>query len=122
MRRPRAPDDPDHPGNLKKSIGIKRWSGRKWSGVGAEAFWRQTPAETRLVLTAAGERLAYRRTIWAAWHVAGLARAKKLPPLPKVLRGLDGKPRRMTSDQMLREIEAIALMTGGQDLRKGKPH
>jgi hypothetical protein len=38
-----------------------------------------------------------------------------------VLRRLDGKPRRMTPDQMLREIEAITLMSG-RDLRKGKPH
>lgn len=28
-----APEDPEHPGSLKQSIGIRRWRGKKWSGV-----------------------------------------------------------------------------------------
>jgi HK97 gp10 family phage protein len=34
-----APDDPDHPGSLKKSIGVKRWSGSKWAGVVIGPRW-----------------------------------------------------------------------------------
>jgi HK97 gp10 family phage protein len=34
-----APDDPDHPGSLKDSIGVRKWKGRKWTGVVIGPKW-----------------------------------------------------------------------------------
>ncbi len=52
-----------------------------------EAFWALTPRETFMVLEAAGRRWEreHRRDAWLAWHVAALGRAKKLPPLQRLL-------------------------------------
>lgn len=57
-------------------------------GVTVADFWAMTPAETLAVLDAGiwREELADRRIGWLAWHTAALQRAKRLPPLSRLVR------------------------------------
>lgn len=52
-----------------------------------------TPVETMAVLDAAAWRMEREQRMqgWLAWHVAALSRAKRLPPLRRLLRVSDGK-------------------------------
>lgn len=53
------------------------------AGLSPREFWGLTPWQFWECLTAVGERmLEDRKTdLWKAWHVAALARARKLPKL-----------------------------------------
>ncbi len=80
------------------------------AGIGIEEFWRLTPVETVMSIEAAVWRANHeqRARAWLAWHVAALSRARKLPPLRRLLR----EPRRALSEHELaerdREHEAAA--------------
>lgn len=56
-------------------------------GLAVEEFWALTPREMRLVFEARAEqaRLAHRQRAWLAWHVAALTRAKRMPPLARLI-------------------------------------
>ncbi|WP_137387965.1 phage tail assembly chaperone [Rhodoligotrophos defluvii] len=95
------------------------------AGLQPGQFWELTPHELRLFLAGAAdrERARYRRAVWAAWHQAGFARAKRMPSLTTVLDRVDGrKPRRMSPDDQLRMITMLNNAFGGEDRRKGQAH
>lgn len=86
-------------------------------------FWRQTPFETKLAIEAATarEKRAYRRELWAAWHVVWIDRnaVKRMPSLTDMLARLDKPAPKLTDpDEMLRQIVLINSSFGGADLRK----
>lgn len=55
--------------------------------VGILAFWEMTPRETVQEIEAANWRLEQdqRARAWLAWHTAALSRARKMPPLARVV-------------------------------------
>ena len=79
-------------------------------------FWALTPRETFMVLEAAARRFEreHRRDAWIAWHVAALSRAKKLPPLQRLmparpartLHGAELAKRKAEMDELTRTLGA----------------
>lgn len=71
-------------------------------GLTVEAFLSLTPRETALTFEAAAKRMERerQRDAWLAWHVAALVRAKRFPPLKRVL-GLD-KARPLEGEELER--------------------
>lgn len=96
------------------------------AGVTDAEFWASTPYLTRLAVEAASERVkdGYRRALIAAYHVALWQRSKRMPPLRRVLKGLEprrGPPRRMSPADMLKQIELWNAAFGGRDNRRPPP-
>lgn len=90
------------------------------AGLTVEGFWGLTPRETQRVFEAAAWRwrTEQRRLMHAAWHVAALGRAKKMPSLRRVL-GED-RARRLTPGEAATrraEFEELKERMGGD--RKG---
>jgi hypothetical protein len=56
-------------------------------GYDQESFWDQTPRTLSLAFEADNEnrRRAHNDRAWAVWHIATLQRAKRIPPLSKLL-------------------------------------
>ena len=81
---------------------------KAWVGAGQEPslFWRLTYREIGVILGGVSLRLQreHNERAWAAWHIAAMSRAKKMPKLKELLQE-DKKPtgRRMTPEQ----IEAV---------------
>lgn len=99
------------------------------AGMSDAEFWQSTPYLTRIHVECAveRERMAYHRTMFAVWHGAAWGRIKRMPPLSKALHGFTpkrGRPKRMTPDEMLAQIELWNVAFGGKDRRKSKlpPH
>ena len=71
-------------------------------GIGVREFWSLTPRETYMVLEAATWRLEreHRRDAWLAWHIAALSRAKRLPPLQRLI--APGKARALQGEELER--------------------
>ena len=77
-------------------------------------FWSLTPRETYAAIEAANWRLEreHRRDAWLAWHVATLSRAKRMPPLQrliapgkaKALEGEELEQRRTEHREIMRKI------------------
>jgi len=70
-----------------------------------------TPAETLAVIDAAAWRadLEFKRDIRLAWHVAAFTRAKRLPPLRRLLK--PGRTRKLTGEDLAkRRAEHAELM------------
>lgn len=57
------------------------------AGIGPAEFWGLTPYQTRMVLAALHDRRAEQ-----AWLTAALSRAKKMPPMEKVMAGKTASP------------------------------
>lgn len=78
-----------------------------------------TPREVGAAIEAFAWRMEreHRRDAWLAWHVAALSRAKRLPPLRRLLgggetRALEGEElerRRRERDEMLEQIDVEKL-------------
>jgi len=78
-------------------------------------FWALTPRETYTVIEAANWRLEreHRRDAWLAWHVAALSRAKRMPPLQrliapgkaKALEGAELERRRTEHREIMQKID-----------------
>lgn len=58
------------------------------TGITVADFWGMTPRETWAAMDAAAWRMEQeqRNRAWLAWHTAALSRAKRMPPLSKLLR------------------------------------
>lgn len=87
-------------------------------GIGVLEFWDLTPAETYAAIEGAikREELRQRKDLALAWRIAAFTRAKKLPPLKKVLNTAPAKPLRGAErDRRRREF---AEMTTNLDLSK----
>jgi hypothetical protein len=56
-------------------------------GVTVESFWSMTPRETYATIEAAAWRAEQEQKAraWLAWHTAALSRAKRMPPLARLL-------------------------------------
>jgi hypothetical protein len=61
------------------------------AGITPDEFWSATPREISIRLKGAlwREQQAARLVVSEAWHVASLMRAKRIPSLKVLLRGLD---------------------------------
>lgn len=70
-----------------------------------------TPRETMQTIEAATWRLEQeqRERAWLAWHVAALSRAKKLPPLGRLLKSPEAKD--LSGDELERRQEEFESMT-----------
>ena len=85
------------------------------------AFWHLTPHECKIYCEQRvdAELAAYRRALWAAWHVAAFSRQKRLPNLARIMRKLDQRgPERQSPKKILMMVEMINSAFGGKDLRK----
>lgn len=93
------------------------------AGMSEGEFWKSTPFQTRLFIEAAAERerLAYRRAIWAAWHMAAFERSKRMPKLSQVMQQVERKKptTRKSPAQLLAMIVDMNAAFGGKDLRNG---
>ena len=71
-------------------------------GVGVLEFWSLTPRETYATIEASSWRLEreHRRDAWLAWHIAALSRAKRLPPLQRLI--APGKARTLVGEELER--------------------
>lgn len=56
-------------------------------GYDHESFWDQTPRTLSLTAKAYNERMTdeHNERAWLAWHIAGLGRTKRMPPLRSML-------------------------------------
>lgn len=63
------------------------------AGIGILVFWEMTPCETTQEIKAANWRLeqGQRARAWLAWHTAALSRAKKMPPLARLVNPPEAK-------------------------------
>ncbi|HSH44001.1 MAG TPA: hypothetical protein VK973_17895 [Arenicellales bacterium] len=60
-----------------------------------------------------------RLAMWAAWHAASFQRAKRIPPLERLMRKIGRrKPARKSPQQLLRVAEQITALFGGTDKSK----
>ena len=88
-----------------------------------------TPRETSAAIEAFTWRMEreHRRDAWLAWHTAALSRAKRLPPLRRLLGGgetreLGGEElerRRRERDEMLEQIDVKKLNAAMRRRRGG---
>ena len=88
-----------------------------------------TPRETNAAIEAFAWRVEreHRRDAWLAWHVAALSRARRLPPLRRLLGGgetreLKGEElmrRRRERDEMLERIDVGKLNEAMMRRRRG---
>ena len=81
-------------------------------------FWSLTPHETYAAIEAAGWRMerAHKRDLCLAWHVAALSRAKRLPPLKRLL-GTD-KARALEGEELERKRAEHREIMQKIDVRK----
>ncbi len=101
------------------------------AGLGVEEFWRLTPRETHAAIEAwawqleqEGERatelirLAKKIAGWLAWHTAALQRAKRMPPLQRLIGG--GETRKLTPEEARKrkaEFEELKRIAGNRPRR-----
>jgi hypothetical protein len=108
------------------------------AGLGVEEFWRLTPRETHAAIEARawqleqeGERatelirLAKKIAGWLAWHTAALQRAKRMPPLQRLIGG--GETRKLTPEEAKKrkaEFEELKRIAGNRPRRgeRGSSH
>jgi hypothetical protein len=70
---------------------------------------------------AIARRRAQQAALWAAWHVASLTNAKKLPDLPQLLRKLEPLESRVMSPKAQRlSILSLAQAFGADVVRRKK--
>ena len=71
-------------------------------GVSVAEFWSLTPRETYAVIEASAWQLEreHRRNAWLAWHIAALSRAKRMPPLQRLI--APGKARALEGEELER--------------------
>lgn len=93
-------------------------------GLDPGRFWSLTPREISREFMAR-EKAVARATAenaWLAWHVAALTRAKKLPPLKKMIDGLTrpNRANRQSPEIQLAMMKSMFLAFGGdpQQLRE----
>lgn len=87
-------------------------------GVGVLEFWSLTPRETYAVIEASSCRLEreHRRDAWLAWHIAALSRAKRLPPLQRLI--APGKARALKGEELERRRAEHREIVQKIDVRK----
>ena len=80
-------------------------------GMSAVEFWAATPREIYATIQAAAWRLEqeHKRDVWLAWHVAALSRARRLPPLARLLGS--GKARALEGEELEERRTEHAEMT-----------
>jgi hypothetical protein len=90
-------------------------------------FWDMTPREIQAAIEADIWRreLVHRRDAWLAWHVAALSRAKRLPPLQRMLGG--GQTRELEGEELERRrrehqeiMEKIDVQKINEALKHGR--
>ena len=87
-------------------------------GYDHEAFWDQTP-HTLALTVQAHERIKanqHNEAAWHTWHIAGLQRSQRLPPLRKLM----VKPRHPQTDldEQLEGLKRWVRATGGKIIYK----
>jgi hypothetical protein len=93
------------------------------AGISAPEFWELTPVETFMSIEASVWREERRQqaALTAAWVTAKLSRAKRIPPLKRLLKS---KPRRLSKAELARRGEEFKEMSRNIDLeainRRGK--
>jgi len=87
-------------------------------GVGVLEFWSLTPRETYAVIEASSCRLEreHRRDAWLAWHIAALSRAKRLPPLQRLI--APGKAKALKGEELERRRAEHREIVQKIDVRK----
>lgn len=86
-------------------------------GYDPESFWDQTPRTLSLAFEAGNEnrRMAHNDRAWLAWHVAGLQRVKRFPPLSNLQ--VARKPQTHL-DEQLEGLKNWVQATGGKVIYK----
>lgn len=81
-------------------------------GLTVEGFWALTPRELAATFAAAGWRREREqaRDLWLAWHVAALGRARKMPPLHRLLN--PPKTKRLTPEERARRAAEFEELKG----------
>jgi hypothetical protein len=81
-----------------------------------------TPAEVVAYIMSYNERYKaeVKEKITIAYITASLARAKKMPALKKLLKGIEGEEKRkeMTAEEMFKTIRMLNKALGGEEVRK----
>lgn len=79
-------------------------------GMPPAQFWAMTPYELSVHVAgkANGAKEQQKDLLTQAWLVAKFVWTKKLPDLPKLLKGLDGKPKRAKKNTSVEELQRIA--------------
>lgn len=84
-------------------------------------FWQLTPRETYMAIEAAiwQDERQQRSAVAAAWLVAKLTKAKRIPPLKQLL--VEKKGRKLTGAEKRKRQREFSEMTAHVDLEKLPP-
>jgi len=93
-------------------------------GIGVEAFWGMTPAETYMAIEAAiwrDERRQKQDTA-LAWRMAALMRSKQLPSLQRLLDTANAETRPLSGEELERRRDEFREMSAAVDVEQLTKH
>jgi len=94
-------------------------------GYDHESFWDQTPRTLSLTFDAGHENRIneHNQRAWLAWHVAGLQRAKRMPPLNSLIVRktalLAMRDRHIAMEEQIAGLVRWVQATGGKIIYNG---
>lgn len=71
-------------------------------GLTISQFWHSTPREVYAAIDAFSWQVdrENKRDAWLVWHIAALSRAKRLPPLKRLMGGKEKDGKRLTGEKL----------------------